>query len=230
MNAAIVVCSTLTNHIKAAQEKMGTHYPIVELDNSKHSRPEVFWKLAFLAMEQLPEEIDTVLLGLGVCGGAAVGWPFPRRTVMPKVDDCITLLMHTDNQFHYNLKETGHFYLTENRDLMSIERMEQNLILKYGERRAKRVMKVWFDAYNRVDIVDTGVYDCYSEEYVERAKREAATIDVPYQYVPGSNIILEKLVSENWDEQFLIIEKGQAMSEKDFGMTSKEALQTTYVV
>ena len=168
MNAAIVVCSTLTNHVKAAQEKMNTNYPIIELDNSKHDRPEVFWKLAFLAMEQLPEEIDTVLLGVGVCGGASVGWPFPRRTVMPKVDDCITLLMHTDNQFHYNLKETGHFYLTENRDLMSIERMEQNLILKYGERRAKRVMKVWFDAYKSVDIVDTGVYDCYSKEYVER--------------------------------------------------------------
>lgn len=127
---------------------------------------------------------------------------------MPKVDDCITLLMHTDEKFHYNLKEVGHFYLTENRDLMSIEQMEQDLVLKYGERRAKRVMKVWFDAYKSVDIVDTGVYDCYSKEYVERAKRESAIINVPYQYVPGSNIILEKLVSGKWDDQFLIIEKG----------------------
>lgn len=40
---------------------MNTNYPIIELDNSKHSRPEKFWQLAFLAMEQLPEEIDTVL-------------------------------------------------------------------------------------------------------------------------------------------------------------------------
>ena len=170
MNAAIIVCSTLTNHVKAAQKKMNTNYPIIELDNSKHSRPEKFWQLAFLAMEQLPVEIDTVLLGLGVCGGASVGWTFPRRTIMPKVDDCITLLMHTDEIFHYNLKEVGHFYLTENRDLMSIEQMEKDLVLKYGERRAKRVMKVWFDAYKSVDIVDTGVYDCYSKEYVERAK------------------------------------------------------------
>lgn len=46
---------------------------------------------------------------------------------------------------------------------MSIEQMEQDLVLKYGERRAKRVMKVWFDAYKSVDIVDTGVYDCYSK-------------------------------------------------------------------
>ena len=38
MNAAIIVCSTLTNHVKAAQKKMNTNYPIIELDNSKHSR------------------------------------------------------------------------------------------------------------------------------------------------------------------------------------------------
>ena len=43
MNAAIIVCSTLTNHVKAAQKKMNTNYPIIELDNSKHSRPEKFW-------------------------------------------------------------------------------------------------------------------------------------------------------------------------------------------
>ena len=53
MNTAIIVCSTLTNHVKAAQKKMNTNYPIIELDNSKHSRPEKFWHLAFLAMEQL---------------------------------------------------------------------------------------------------------------------------------------------------------------------------------
>ena len=35
MNAAIVVCSTLTNHVKAAQKKMNTNYPIIELDNSR---------------------------------------------------------------------------------------------------------------------------------------------------------------------------------------------------
>ena len=32
MNAAIIVCSTLTNHVKAAQKKMNTNYPIIELE------------------------------------------------------------------------------------------------------------------------------------------------------------------------------------------------------
>lgn len=85
MNAAIIVCSTLTNHVKAAQKKMNTNYPIIELDNSKHSRPEKFWQLAFLAMEQLPEEIDTVLLGLGVCGRGISRMDVSRRTISQKL-------------------------------------------------------------------------------------------------------------------------------------------------
>ena len=89
---------------------------------------------------------------------------------------------------------------------------------------------MWITQESDRYIVDTGVYDCYSKEYVERAKRESAIINVPYQYVPGSNIILEKLVSGKWDDQFLIIEKGGVMTEEDFGMTNKESLHTTYVV
>lgn len=49
---------------------------------------------------------------------------------MPKVDDCITLLMHTDEKFHYNLKEVGHFYLTEKQRFDVYEQMEQDLVLK----------------------------------------------------------------------------------------------------
>ncbi len=216
MNAVIVTCSTLTNHLNAAQKKMHTDYPIIELNNKDHDKPEKFWRIAFQKIEALTEDSDTVLLALGVCGGAAVGWPFPRRVVMPKVDDCITLLMHHDDSVQYNLKKTGHFYLTENRDLMSIVNMRDNLLYKYGEKRARRVMKIWFDSYKSVDIVDTGVYNSYSDEYLTRARDEADAIGVPLCHVQGSNLILEKLVSGRWDEQFRIYEKGESMQETDF--------------
>ncbi len=215
-NAAVVACSTLTNHVMAAQEKMNTDYPVYELDNHKHDRPGLFWKMAFQAMEELPQEIDTVFLALGVCGGAAVGRRFPRKTVMPRVDDCITLLLHQDDVFHYNLKKPGHFYLTENEDLMSLEKMRKKMCERHGEKRADRIMGIFFDSYTSVDVIDTGAYDSYSEEYTDRAAREAATIRVPYCHVPGSNRILEKLVSGRWDEQFLVIGKGQTIALEDF--------------
>ena len=57
MNAAIIVCSTLTNHVKAAQKKMNTNYPIIELDNSKHSRPEKFWQRSEEHTSELQSQI-----------------------------------------------------------------------------------------------------------------------------------------------------------------------------
>ena len=35
-------------------------------------------------------------------------------------------------------------------------------------------------------------------------------------YVPGSNILLEKLVSGRWDEQFVILEPGETFYNDQF--------------
>ena len=41
-------------------------------------------------------------------------------------------------------------------------------------------------------------------------------IHCPLIYVPGSNLLLEKLVSGKWDHQFLIAEKGRVLAKTDF--------------
>ena len=70
--------------------------------------------------------------------------------------------------------------------------------------------------YTDADIIDTGVYDCYSEAYVEQAQINADLIRCSLNYVQGSNIILEKLVSGNWDAQFVVAEPGTKIQMKDF--------------
>lgn len=104
-----MACDTLQLHVEAAQEKMGTHYEVLLLDSRLHARPEKMNEAVFEAIAGLPAQVDTVLLAMGLCGGSVSGRPFPRRTVIPKVDDCITLLLHKDQTWHPNLKECGHF-------------------------------------------------------------------------------------------------------------------------
>ena len=136
---------------------------------------------------------------------------------MPKVDDCITLLMHTDDKWYPNLKKGGHLYLTDTVDGdLSIENIRQGLIERYGEKKGLMVFDIWFESYRSVDIIDTGVYDCYSRDYVARAKANADLIQCPICYVAGSNLLLEKLVSGRWDHQFLIGEAGDTFREEDF--------------
>lgn len=73
-----------------------------------------------------------------------------------------------------------------------------------------------FANYTNVDIIDTGVYDCYSEEYVIQAQQNADLIRSVLGYVEGSNLLLEKLVSGQWDQQFIVAEPGQLLSNQDF--------------
>ena len=87
---------------------------------------------------------------------------------------------------------------------------------KYGEKKGKRLFEIWFESYRYVDIIDTGYYDCHCEEYVSKAEEAAQLIHSEVQYVDGSNILLEKLVSGRWDQQFLVASKGQILQKEDF--------------
>ena len=47
-------------------------------------------------------------------------------------------------------------------------------------------------------------------------KREADFINVPLAYVEGSNVVIEKLVSGQWDDQFVIVESGTVIEGRMF--------------
>lgn len=75
---------------------------------------------------------------------------------------------------------------------------------------------MWFDNYRYMDIIDTGMNDCYSVDYVQAAQENADMINASLGYVQGSVRILEKLLSGNWDEQFLVAKPGHVIRHGDF--------------
>ena len=94
--------------------------------------------------------------------------------------------------------------------------MLQRMIDQYGEKKGNRLFRAFFHSYHHADIIDTGVYDCRSEEYLARAQMQADMIHSELSTVPGSNILLEKLVSGRWDEQFVVVEPGQTIDKHMF--------------
>ena len=217
MSTVLITCSNMSDHVKAAQEKEGTDYPIIELDSKLHAEPKDMRAKLFETLETLPKDVDLVLLSMGHCGGSVAERPMPVKLVMPKVDDCITLLLHTDDKWFPNLKEGGHLYLTDKvQGDLSIESIHDSLIDRYGEKKGMRIFDILFDSYRSVDIIDTGAYDSYAPAYLDAAARNAALIDCPVCHVPGSNLLLEKLVGGRWDHQFIIAEKGRILREEDF--------------
>lgn len=222
-HTVILSCSSLLLHVEAAQTKMHTRFPVVNLDRRLHAEPKRMRSSILETLEALPPSCETVLAAMGYCGGSWNHIPLSRRVVIPKVDDCITLLLHTDDTPHGNLKEAGHMYFRDcDTGAYSIEGMKEEICRTYGMEFGTSIFGSWFQNYTNADIIDTGVYDCYSEEYVTEAQKNADLIRCSLGYVEVSNRILEKLVSGQWDAQFIVLESGQEMTEQDFGLSTQD--------
>ena len=215
MNACILTCTSLKEFVDAAQERQNTSYPVYCVDRNLHAEPEQMKAAVGELMASLPTEFDTVLVSMGFCGGVWDHVTFDRRVVVPRVDDCISLLLHTDDEFHPNLKEMGHLYLYENdpADFSALTLMHDTNSLGEDLKNINQefLYDMWFNNYRHMDIIDTGVNDCYSEEYAAAAQATADEINAELDYVPGSIMLLEKLVSGRWDEQFLVAEPGEVL-------------------
>lgn len=160
------------------------------------------------------------MVAMGFCGGV---WDHIRaqvKTVIPRVDDCVSLLLTTDDQYIPNRKENGHLYLYEdapkNFSALSLLKNYQKASDEFQGFDEDTLFHMWFAQYHFLDIIDTGYNACYEEEYAEQAQKNADMIHATLDYVQGSNLILEKLVSGEWDAQFLVAEPGHLIKHGDF--------------
>lgn len=219
-NTVILSCSSLTPFVLAAQERCGVSYPIVELDRSEHAEPQNMRLTILKRIEALPPEVETVLVAMGFCGGAWEQVRFDRKVVIPRVDDCVSLLLHTDDRYCPNRKEPGHLYLFENdpKDFsaLTLYRDQYKLDPELRNLDPDFLFHMMYDSYKHMDIIDTGLNDCYSEEYVAAAQEEADQIGAELGYAEGGLHLLEKLLTGQWDEQFLVAQPGKLIRHGEF--------------
>ena len=218
-SACIVCCDSLLSHLEAAQVTMGTKYPIYTLDRALHSQPQNMRQRLMAVLNALPESVTTVLIAMGYCGGSLASICARQQLVIPNLDDCITMLLTKTDAQEGNLKQRGHMYFRDSEcGGVNVQRMLDNLRQEYGMERGTGIFGMWFADYTHADIIDTGVFDCYEESYVESIQKQADLIRCELDYVEGSNRILEKLVSGQWDEQFLIVPPGTVLTKSAFSL------------
>ncbi|MBQ9060618.1 MAG: DUF1638 domain-containing protein [Firmicutes bacterium] len=206
-NTVILGCSSLKDPIEQAQRQAGTSFPVLFLNRLYHRDPAEMRAHILDALKELPEEISTVLVAMGYCGGSWEQVKVPCRLVMPRVDDCISLLLQCGDEPSYDLKEPGHLYIREkDPGEMSFRRIFEHMTKDIDEETRKKYHDDWKQYYHEIDIIDTGLYDCRSEEYVEKVRKDADWLEAKLAFVPGGIHLLEKLLRGQWDDQFLIME------------------------
>jgi len=199
MKTAVIACRTLEKELLAAMKHTGCTYDILWLPAGEHNIPQRRREQIQQALDDC-KDCDTILLAMSLCGGAASDLAASGpQTVIPRCDDCITVLLGSEEQRKTYLAT---YFLTEGwlagKDSIWAEyrRAEE----KYGKDKAKRIFSVLLANYNTLAFVDTGCADI-SEE----VQTIAAALALEYRRIPGTCAYLETLLTGPWDDRFLVI-------------------------
>ena len=201
MEPVIIACETIRRELTATIEETQLSYPILWLPGGQHNVPR-------LRREQIQTALngcagyDTVLLSMSLCGGSAIGLETgDYQLVIPRCDDCITLLLgKTCRQ-----ENPATYFLTEGwlQGSQNIWAEYVHCVEKYGQTRAKRIFSAIFSHYSYLALVDAGG-NCV--ETASRVCDIARVLDLEFRCLEGSRDWLRALLTPPWSaDRFLVV-------------------------
>jgi hypothetical protein len=133
------------------------------------------------------------------------------------VDDCISIFLGSREAYLKQIKaEPGTYYLTkgwiEGGDHLFSS--HDQMVERYGQEKAAWLMKRMLQNYTRLVFINTGTYEV--EKYREYTKGMAARHGLRFEEIQGATTLVEKMVNGPWDEDFVIVPAGKAISYEDF--------------
>ncbi len=206
MDTVILACNTLSEELALAMKETKKNYPIVWVASGLHNNPD-------LLKEGLQDELDKlentkfVLLAFGFCGNAVLGLKAGNfKLILPRVDDCITLLIGSVDERKKISQAAGTYFLTKGwlDNEKNIWEEYKAMLKKYGKERADKLNKLMLAHYRNLAIVATGAYDI--NEFTKRSQIVADDLDLQHVIIPGTLNYLKKLLTGPYDSDFAVIE------------------------
>lgn len=188
------------------------------LDFGLHTNPKSLRRALQNAVNSSAPDIETILLGYGLCSQAVIGLRSGSRTlVIPRVDDCIAIFLGSAAEYQKQCSTVpGTYYLTKGWiEFGDTPFSEYDILVnRYGEQIAQRIINQILKNYTRLAFINTG--NNKLEHYRERARSLAEQFGLRYEEIEGSDAIIKKMVRGPWDDRFIIIPPGKTVSFFDF--------------
>ncbi|MBQ4467273.1 MAG: DUF1638 domain-containing protein [Firmicutes bacterium] len=212
-NTVILACTSLKDYVDEAQKRLGTNIKAIYVSRLYHRDPKEMREHILEKLDNLPEGTENVLVCMGYCGGSWEGVAKNScRIVLPRIDDCVSLVMQLTDEPKSNLKEDKHFYVRDkDPSKESIKAIFEHMAnaQNLDQETREKYHKHWQDMYEEIDIIDTPINDARSQEYYDKVKVDADWLDARLEYVMGGTHMIEKLIKGDWDDQFLVLEPGE---------------------
>jgi hypothetical protein len=204
MMTELICCKTIEAELKMAMEMTELEYPINWLEPNLHNTPH---KLNS-ALQEIFDSLhcDRLIMVMGFCGNSVAGLRTGCfETVLPRVDDCISLLLGIKNRMAIE-REKGTYFLSKGwldgeHDIWS---EYKHAAEKYGEKKGKAIFDLMFSNYKRIGVLDTG---CYSiKDILPTTEKIAQTLALEHEVIPADVKYLSELLVGPWSkEKFLLI-------------------------
>ena len=212
LGTIIVACQTIRDEVNLAIKETGVNYPVLWIESGLHNFPD---RLGQKIQEEIDkiDNVETILLAFGYCGNSILGINSSRaQLIIPRVDDCISLLLGSYERRKTLDKEVGTYFLTkgwlENEQNLLFE--YERCVVKYGKDKALKVMKMMLNNYHRLMVIDTQAYQ--SKDILIKTKCFADVFGLSHEKIEGSLRLLKKLLVGPWDNEFVKIHAGEKVT------------------
>jgi hypothetical protein len=217
MSPKLISCRVMIEEIKGfLPECVATE--VFEI--SLHTHPEQLRKALQEAINASDGVYDPIYLGYGLCGKAIVGLVAKKsRLVVPKTDDCIAIFLGSRQARVDQLNTApGTYFLTQGwigggaGSLFSdYDRMAE----KYGPEKAEKFVGKLLRNYNRLAYIRLPNTTTLESDR-QYARNTAARFHMEYDEIDGTPRLLQRMVEQDWDEDFVVVEPGQPITIEQF--------------
>lgn len=216
MQTIILACQTMKDELQLAMQESGINYPVIYLESGLHNSPEMLRQKVQEQVNAL-DNADIILMAFGCCGKGLVGIKSTKaKLVIPRIDDCITLLLGS-TEIRKGIPDEVHTYFITKGWLDpegNVMWSYKPWVERYGEPKALRLLKKMLINYTKFMIIDTGAYSI--ESIVPKIKEHCEKLNMEYSITPGSLRFLRLLLSGPWDSEFIVVTPGQETTINDF--------------
>ena len=160
MKTVILCCASLEKEVRLAMARKEISYPLHILTDNNHDVPNRLREAIQRELDGI-QDADRVLMAFGTCGGAMVGLRTGNfRLILPRVDDCLSLLMGSMEQRYAALQGGFGIFLTESwlSSSRSMENELERIRRVYPPKRAETIIRLMYRNFDSLNVIDTGAY------------------------------------------------------------------------
>jgi hypothetical protein len=234
MRLHAIACDVMARPVYLAAARSPHVVDVTMFARGLHDEPRDLRTRLQEAIDATPATCDAIVLGYGLCGGAAAGLEARSMpVVLPRAHDCITLFLGARERYDLETRDrpATYWYVADQLERVDntyssrlgggvgadrddeLDVVRAEYVRKYGEDNADYLMEVmgaWRSRYGRAAYITTGVADEGPTSALAREQADRRGWD--FELVEGNLILLRRLLDGDWNEDVLVLRPGERLA------------------